>query len=248
MKLYFNGCSFTYGDELKNPTTNAWPALLSDYYGYSFVNDAVSGGTNDRMVHNTMLNINNYDKFYIAWTSYTRFTRYYYANSSEVNFNPSMNFNFSALLDSQLLKYNKSHYTKYAKLHYKYWNNEFYNIKTFLQQIILLQSFLTSHNKEFTMVNTFNNNLSIWLSPKDKFITALRPLITAFDGYSDEQLLEEYDNIQLLVNLIDTTKFIEWNKWHIASIVSTSNIPCGPNGHFLDEGHRIVMERIISHD
>ena len=44
MKIYANGCSFTYGDELSNPAESAWPILLADKLSGDIVNDAVSGG------------------------------------------------------------------------------------------------------------------------------------------------------------------------------------------------------------
>lgn len=46
MKIYVNGCSFTYGDELITPSTSSWPALLAQKLNAEVVNDAISGGTN----------------------------------------------------------------------------------------------------------------------------------------------------------------------------------------------------------
>jgi hypothetical protein len=46
MKFYFNGCSFTYGDELQNPSVDAWPVIVSRRFDKEFRNDAVQGGTN----------------------------------------------------------------------------------------------------------------------------------------------------------------------------------------------------------
>ena len=104
MKLYFNGCSFTYGDELKNPKQDAWPSLVSSCLGFNFVNDAVLGGTNDRIVYNTVQNINQYDYFFIAWTFYTRFTERNPVDNFEINFTPGLNLDASLQYsDDQLL-------------------------------------------------------------------------------------------------------------------------------------------------
>ena len=36
MKLYFNGCSHTYGDDLDDPKTSAWPSVVSAAMGFEF--------------------------------------------------------------------------------------------------------------------------------------------------------------------------------------------------------------------
>ena len=57
MTLYFNGCSHTWGDDLADPATQSWPAVLSQQLGCNFVNDSQSGGTNDRIKYRTVKNI-----------------------------------------------------------------------------------------------------------------------------------------------------------------------------------------------
>jgi len=248
MKLYFSGCSFTYGDELANPTTNAWPILVANHYNCNYINDAISGNTNDRIVSRTILNINDYDMFFIAWTSYARFTRYYHTNNTEVNFNPNLSsMDFSSLNDNQTLKHNKNHYIKYGNLHYKYWYTNLHAFKLYLQQIITLQSLLTLHNKKFLMMNTFQNELVKWLSPKENFIPNVSSLISSCSTINNETLYEEHHKIQKMVKLIDTSKFIEWNEWYISKIVNDPNVPVGPNGHMLEEGHRITAKKVIDY-
>ena len=50
MRIYACGCSFTYGDELKNPNKSAWPIRLAEKLSASIDNNAVNGGTNTRTV------------------------------------------------------------------------------------------------------------------------------------------------------------------------------------------------------
>ena len=52
MRLYFNGCSHTFGDDLTDRNC-AWPALISKKLNCEFVNDAASGGSNDRIMYKT---------------------------------------------------------------------------------------------------------------------------------------------------------------------------------------------------
>ena len=65
-KLYFNGCSFTYGSGLDNPADACWAALVAKHYNAEYKNDAVPGGSNDRIVKGVVTNIKNYDKFYLG--------------------------------------------------------------------------------------------------------------------------------------------------------------------------------------
>ena len=242
MKLYFNGCSFTYGDELKNPQQSAWPTLVVDFLKCDFLNDAVSGGTNDRIMYKTIQNINNYDYFFIAWTAYTRFTEYNPVDNFEINFNPALKLDAS-LHYSDDLKKNYQKYKDYGNLYYKHWFNELYEFKKWLQQIVLLQSFFKVHNKPYLMLTTVSNNLSAWLQPQEKFINATRHLLDFFNYLDDDQLLNEHLQIQELHSMINKSNFIEWNNWSINNLCSS--YPCGPGGHLLEKGHQAIANKVI---
>ena len=48
-KVLTVGCSFTYGDELKTPTSQAWPILLANKNNWEVNNLGKCGGSNDRI-------------------------------------------------------------------------------------------------------------------------------------------------------------------------------------------------------
>ena len=244
MNFYFNGCSFTYGDELKNLELDCWPALVAKNQQANFVNDAVSGGTNYRTVYKTLHNINKFDCFFIAWTDYNRFTEYNPVDNYEINFNPHLKINTS-LHVSDDLKINYWKFKDYAEIYYKHWQNELFNFKTWLQQIIFLQILFEKYHKKYVMINTFSNNLEHWLQPKHNFISAVRHLFPFFDNFSDDQLLDEHEQIQKLCGMIDTSRFIGWNDFCIRNL--PENIARGPQGHILEDGHKLVAEKILYH-
>lgn len=244
MKLYFTGCSFTYGDELVDPQKSAWPTLVSQKLNFSFLNDAVSGGTNDRNVYKTMLNINDFDCFFIAWTSCTRFTEYNPVDNFEINFNPSLNLDASLHLSDDLKK-NYFKYKQYGELYYTHWYNELFEFKKWLQQIIMLQSVLKTLGKKYVMMNTFCNSLTKWTQPPETFINSVRPLIDFFDYLNDDQLLQEQSQIQKMISLIDTETFVGWNNWTLTSM--SLLYPKGENGHILEEGHQAVANMVLDH-
>ena len=236
MSLFFIGCSHTYGDDLINPSTMAWPALLAKTKNKNFINLAISGGSNERIVYHTIKNSNLYEHFYIAWTYIHRFTRYRPENNFEINFNPQLN---------NTLYGNDSSFKDYGKLHYTYWYNELYSFKLWLQQIILVQRYLESKNKTYTMINSCSNNIEYWTSSADNFNNNVRSLL-CFDLMNDDQLLAECNEIQILLKEINLTRFLGWGEWCITDLTKT--YPIGSTNHLLEEGHQAISDYILKHD
>lgn len=235
MRLYFNGCSHTFGDDLNN-RHDAWPAILSSRLGCNFLNDSVSGGTNDRILYRTLKQHREFDKFYIAWTYTSRFTRYRSDNNHDVNFN-------AQLKHEQYGQ--KSEFLTYGKLHYACWNNELYNFKLWLQNIILLQRFFESIKKPYVMINSDNNLIDRWSVGWDAFNNNVQSIL-CFDRLNDEQLYAEHLEIQSLLNQIDYSNYIGWNNWWLTILKQTHN--SGPTGHLLESGHVATAEYILNYD
>ena len=242
MRIYANGCSLTYGDELEDPTSQSWPVLIAKKIGAELKNDAVSGGTNQRIMYRAIQAINDYDFFIFAWTNYARFTEYNPVDNFEINFTPQLNIDVSLHLSNDL----KENYKKYhddGKMYYRHWFNELYQFKQWLQQIILLQSFLKQHNKRYIMMNAVHNNLSDWLSPRNEFISRVSTMLDFFDLLSDDLLLEEHQKIQDLLSMIDQSSFLEFNTWCINDV--NDQFPYGTGGHPLEDGHIAVADKVI---
>ena len=236
MKIYANGCSFTYGDELSEPSDSAWPAQLATRLQATVTNDAISGGTNARTVYRTVKHLQDkYDLYIVAWTTNTRFTFYHANNNHDVNFNPM-------LLND--LYGHESYYQEWGQILYRYWYNELYAFKLWLQQIIQLQSILEQQKKQYLMVNTMGNNLSRWIAPKDQFIESVKSLIN-FDSLNDEQIFDEYKEIQYYASLINKDMFYKWDTFVIQQL--NLNFKRGPGGHFLEEGHAHLSELLYQH-
>jgi hypothetical protein len=236
MSLFFIGCSHTYGDDLDDPHTQSWPALVAKNKYKNFVNLAVSGGTNDRNVYHTIKNSDLYDHYYIAWTYIERFTRYRSENNFDINFNPR-------LVNS--MYGNDPSFKDYGKLHYAFWYNELYAFKNWLQQIILVQRYLESKNKAYTMVNSCPNNINRWTSDCNSFNDNVKSLL-CFDRMDDGQLLAEHHEIQKLIGEIDFVNYVGWGEWCITDLAKT--YPLGATGHLLEQGHQAVADYILKHD
>ena len=234
MKIYANGCSFTYGDELVNPEQTSWPVLLANKLNGTVVNDAISGGTNSRTMYHTIKNIQqDYDLYLIAWTTYSRFTFYKSDNNFETNFKPQL---------KHTLYSSEKFYTDWGNTLYKHWYNELYAFKLWLQQIIQLQSLLGTKN--YVMVNTMDNNINQWTTNKESFIESIKLLIN-FDIMTNEQIFDEYNEIQYYISIIDFSKFYQWNEFYITQLCS--QFKCGPGRHILADGHAHLAELIYKH-
>jgi hypothetical protein len=236
MKLYFNGCSHTWGDDLSNPGTHAWPVLIAKSLNCEFVNDGISGGTNDQIMYRTIKNAHAFDKFYIAWTYTSRFTRYCADNNHDVNFNPSL---------KNTMYGNSSAFQDYGKLHYANWHNELYAFKLWLQNIILLQRYFEGANKPYVMINADNNYINRWGVSWPNFNTRVQSLL-CFDLMNDDQLYAEHDEIQQLIKQIDQQHFLGWNTWWISDLIN--QYPVGETGHLLEQGHQAIADYILTND
>jgi|LauGreDrversion4_2_1035121.scaffolds.fasta_scaffold72026_3 hypothetical protein len=235
MRLYFNGCSHTYGDDLRDKNC-AWPVLVAKTLACDFVNDSVPGGSNQRIMYRTIKNMHQFDKIYVVWTYTSRFTRWRADNNHEINFN--IHFKHGMYGDTK-------EYQEYSRLHYRYWHNELYAFKLWLQDILLLQNFLKHHNKPYVMINADNNLIDRWTVDRKSFNNTVKSLL-CFDIMDDIQLLTEHEEIQRLVQSIDKTHFISWNQWWITKL--HEQYPVGPTGHLLEDGHHAIAKYIIDHD
>lgn len=88
----------------------------------------------------------------------------------------------------------------------------------YLTQVVLAQSYLKLHNKSYVMLDTFINH-----------------------KYSGRHSETNND----LISKIDTTNYLGWPNESMQEW--TEHAPKGPHFHFLEEGHRIVAEKILKH-
>jgi hypothetical protein len=98
------------------------------------------------------------------------------------------------------------------------YHNDLYFYQQYLVGILLLQGYLTLHKQRYLMVNSFGNN---WNDFKD------------------------YTQIKKLAAQINTKHFIGWPMHQM--VEWTYGCAQGPGGHFLEDGHRIVAEKINEH-
>lgn len=228
MMLWATGCSHTFGDDLEDKTT-AWPFLLADKLHLQCVNNAVSGGSNDRIMYE-VVKADPSSLVVISWSYIERFTRYNHVNY-QINFNPQL---------CHHLLGNEDSYKQYGKMHYAHWHNELYAFKLWLQQIIFVQTFFKNHNQPYIMFNAAYNRYDRYTVPRHEFNNSVRELV-CFDQMNDRQLEAEYNEIEKYTEIIDYTCFYDMN-FHITDL--HSKFKTGETGHLLEEGHEEIAQRI----
>ena len=83
MKIYFDGCSVTFGAELEDKKTERYSRLVANHFGAEDYNIATGGGSNRRMLRNLLSHdLSQYDIVVIQMTKRMR-TEFY--NGGEWN-------------------------------------------------------------------------------------------------------------------------------------------------------------------
>ena len=214
MKIVAAGDSFTYGEELAD-LQGAWPYILGQKINADVVNLGQPACSNDRMLRLTfeyLIDFNNAkpDLVIIGWTSpgRTEFADDIGPYDVWPGYGGNLFIKDGCMWRQELANYiSQYHNSKY--LH-----------KKFLQQIIMMQSFLTARNIKYVMLNTLQNE------------------------YYKQQPITGPDRADYFKE-IDKKHFMEFNK--SGMIEWTEGCKKGPNGHFLEKGHEIVADQIYEH-
>lgn len=166
MILYTLGDSFTYGEELPDPATQSWPALLAKQLGYDLVNRGRPGCGNSYIVKTAIkeIPILKPDLVIVAWTSCGRME--FADNNSVYDIWPGCNRRFEQPYPYRdtLIKY----ITAY--------NNEIHQYRNWLRSMILLQDFLKLRNINYKFVSAFDSH-----ALNEKYMNHSREYVSLID-------------------------------------------------------------------
>lgn len=153
--LYVNGDSFTYGTGVDSQDT--WPSLLAQRLGMDLVNDAVPGGSNDRIVRTSLdfMTRHRPDLVVIAWSSFLRTE--WPSRQLEPQHLHEMDFDQRPIIQVQpnYIKYRSQDQDRIDD-YYKVLNID-WAIDRYLNQVLLLQSYLNYSKIRYVFVNALDN-------------------------------------------------------------------------------------------
>lgn len=242
MKIYFNGCSATYGDELADREKDCWTTLVAQHQGATeYFNDAARGGSNDRIWSKTIANIDHYDKFYIQWSFIDRFTLTDPSNGWEVSFQEQLiNFHYD----------NVDYYQTFGKYYYAYWSNPLQNYVNWLNQIISLQALFQSKNKKYLMFSLdkrIAKPFPYYIEPytEDRFIKTVHKHI----DLDTIDITHTVNLLNTLVSNIDLDRFVNRSHFH-TDFRGTPQCDQyqAPLGHGNKEQHQLVAKEILKYE
>ena len=148
MLLYTLGDSFTYGEELSDPTTQSWSAVLANKLNYDLINRGKAGCGNSYIVKTAMKQVPKLkpDLVLVAWTTCARIE---VADEYGVyDISPGWNRRFAKSYPHRntLMKYITSYH------------NELHQYRGWLRSVVLLQDFFKLRNINYRFINTFDNH------------------------------------------------------------------------------------------
>lgn len=176
MQLLTVGDSFTYGEELSDPTS-AWPMVLGTKLGYTINNMAKPGSGNSRMVRYVVENGKDSDLIIVAWSHFAR------TEVADENGFYDLWPGCSPVPHKQHSPW-RSDLIEYYSRHY----NDDYLYRQHLLNVILLQSYLYKNNKRYLMLNTFGNHQ---YRKQSRHLDLLDQIdSTYFVGWPDQSMME----------------------------------------------------------
>ena len=225
MKIYFDGCSWTKGEELENRKEERFSKLVCDKLGAEEVNLARCGGSNDRIIRNLMIeyDITKYDMAVIQMTFPAR-TEYFYERETDRGW---------SAITGRTKYYTPEEYKKdenwvrvNPKSNYHKW---------------LYKGKLTSLNQTVDRLS-------------EKFLDHSTFWTDYYKNVMNEKYFDTKENIHMQtirnhckVNNVPLvlTSINKWTKQTFDLLLAKSSLPVHAYGHPTKEGHRMIADRII---
>jgi hypothetical protein len=216
--IYVDGASVTYGDELTDPVTQAWPAQLSNILDVKVINNAKVGKSNEHMIFDTI-------NFCMAQTpelvivAFGPVSRKFFVRR-ENNFPIDI-----AVSSSNSVYQQHKELQQFQNLLFKYWSNHLYDCWKFLQSVVCLESFFKQRGIQYLLLNTESQQ-----SLTDLLTISIQPssikdqLLDAFAEMNDHQVVMVEQQLQNLYNSINHKNFHDFN-WHFRKLVNFKSHP-----------------------
>jgi lysophospholipase L1-like esterase len=211
--LYTVGDSFTYGEELKD-RNSAWPHVLGKLLGHDVVNEGKRGTGNHWCVKRTINAVTQHtpDLVVVAWTSCGR--QEFNDQHGAFTIWPGCSEHAYWLHPDQAPDVDRKTLSRWLTMY----SEPVYELRNWIRQVLLLQSFLKQSNIQYRFVNTFDNF----------------------------ELMHQLNHqAHDLIDMIDTTMFVGWPDEQM--VEWAYGTPQGPGGHPLELGHQRIAEAIHAH-
>lgn len=229
--FYFNGCSFTYGEELKDPGSSRFSRLVSDHFNETEINEALCGGSNWRIARKFTEHVHtNRPKFvFIMWTDVNRFEITTRGNLEHI-LPPGET---SLPIYTYYLSKNHSSRPKEFPLNQclDFYDSIFIDEMQYFNwfsQILQIQTYCKSNQIPYVMTRAFNRQIHYQYNVYPK---AGKKMKEHFDWYFDA---------------IDWSCWIDNGTWYFDDFTTKNNFEEGPNFHPLEDAHKAAADYFIN--
>jgi hypothetical protein len=229
--IYIDGGSNTYGEELPDRLTQAWPFLLQTHVGLPVVNQALQGKSNQHIMFDLVnfCSIHRPKLVVLGWVNVSRKMFVRRENNYVVDLTAS---------SSNSTYKNSKELTQFQNLLYRYWSNYLYDMWQFLQTVVVAQSFLKSHNIPYLMFNDVpQHDVLRLLTISSQSATIKNHLLDAFDQMNDDQILQIEKHINSTFAMIDQANYHDFS-WHFGKLVDLEDGTKHPTA----EDHLAIMQ------
>lgn len=189
MLLYANGCSYTFGHgltdrdisadpdswgsarDLDYARSHSWPKLAADRLGWDCYNDALPGGSNDRIVRTTLSFLSRQHRqdlfVIIGWTRSARREIYFSESDIYVDLSALREVNIARLY--RLLAVDNNEAARMTDTVMRYGWDFIESHMRYCSQVLLLSSYLQQRRIPYLFCNTLGESSdtdSSWLSSR----------------------------------------------------------------------------------
>jgi hypothetical protein len=240
--FYFNGCSLTYGDDLKSPQENRYSKLVCDNFGVHEVNQSLCGGSNYRIQRQftKYVSQNNPDLVFIMWSHMSRVENVYLnrfildQDRLHQQIQARWVLEHEAIINRsnelEIIEFNKE---KERRLAYEYFYTHIHTsenqILNWLDKVLAIQNYCKSNGIFLVMTYAF-------------------PEIHAMLKWGlchDNKLLR--DEVNFYFNQIDWSTWINGGDWNFREFNDIElKLPLGPIHHPLEDAHKEAAKIFIN--
>ena len=221
--IYFDGCSWTRGSELELPELERFSKLLSDHYDCRETNFGKSGGSNDRIVRNLIVENNiksMYDLAIIQMSCPARTEFYFDYEKQWIRINPSYNFS-------------KAHYKRPWK-------------RKSVGQVD--GGSKSNFHYDCPLCGTKTKKLSEKFTREAEFWHDYYRVVTSEEFFDTKEEIHyhtiknhcQVNNIPLIIMSIN-----KWTRLDFDLQLDVQNLPRAPKAHPTKEGHRMIADELI---
>ena len=231
--IYFNGDSFTYGQDLDNRHSDGFPTLISEENKIGYINDALPSSSNERIFLNTLSfllqNLSSDVTYIIGWSYIDRRFESIYDDGS---------FKLVNLIPNEDHSKNTKYRNKIQKFLFNNFEGSKLNSIRLISYMISLQSLFNEHKKKYLFWSVYDDFEKIYNDCKDVDI--------GVGDYSDQKTSTARD-VKSMWNFLDKSRIVKLNLYDFLKQRNPSDVFVEKNKHMGVRSHTLWSDYLLTY-